>query len=97
VYFEVSKFSNADARQRYNELRAQNAHSSAVLQVGEWQEAQLTHQRAGTFSLRRGALIRQVYLVQYGSNFYRITYDPRSEVNQQILATIQFRSASTNL
>lgn len=91
VYFEVSWFGAAEALARYQDLRARNAHPQAELRVGALRAAVLAGQPGHRFALRRGALVRRVYLVQRGPGFYRITFDPTGALNRRILATLTFR------
>lgn len=90
VYFEVSRFTDTTVDELYTGLRMRNVHPSAEMQIGELHTTRLAQQPSSTFSLRRGALVREVHLVQRGTDVYRITYEPTSPTNQQVLATLTF-------
>jgi hypothetical protein len=91
VYFEVAKMPNVEARQVYDALQARNAQAQAELKIGPVGTRQLARRPSLIFALHRGELQRQVLLIQYNDDVYRVTYDPRSQLNSAILATVTFR------
>jgi hypothetical protein len=86
AYFEVTRFADDSAVERQRALRA----NPGELVLGEPREATLAGQPAIAFSIRRGELQREAYLVQRGADFYRITFDPRISFNHELLATLQW-------
>ena len=88
VYFEVAKVPQMDVEQLYEDVRSRNAQPNAELVIGSASEASLVAQAGLSFSLQRGELVRQVVLIQYRADTYRITYDPRSPLNLAILSTV---------
>jgi len=90
VYFEVSKFVNANAHEHYQALKEHSQRATEVFVVGDLAETQLGGQPALTFSFQRGALHRKVLLVQRAQDCYRITYNPAYPLNQRLAETIVF-------
>jgi hypothetical protein len=90
VYVELTRFADDDAQARYRLLAQQSAADPGVLRVTELRPAQLAQRAAWSFTLRRGDLLREVFLVPYGADFYRVTFDPRAPLNAQIVQTIEF-------
>ncbi len=90
VYFELTKFINTDAHERYQSLKEHSQRATEFFVVGDLAETQLGGQPALTFSFQRGALHRKALLVQRAQDCYRIIYNPEYPLNQRIAETIVF-------
>ena len=89
LYFEISRFANANAEERYTLLKERSQHSDE-LSIGDAEIITLAGQPSLAFDLQRGELQRRVILIQRKSCFYRITYNPLHPANQKILETVEF-------
>lgn len=90
VYFEVSRFSEAQAHAMYDWLRY-HSEATGAQWVSAAESALVDDNVALTFSLQRGNLYRKVFLIQRAHDVYRITYNPLHPTNYRILETLVFK------
>lgn len=89
VYFEITIFGQTTVQEHYAALRTHST-QQPELTIGAPETTTRDGYPTIMFWLHRGPLTRQVLLVQYHQDVYRITYNPRHPTNQQILETVRF-------
>lgn len=88
LYVEVTRFPDctpADEYRVHQPYLVQRLGSDAVDNLAE---TALGHRTAWTYGFRWNEGERSVVLLQVGPDTYRVIYDPRSELNTRILATL---------
>jgi hypothetical protein len=90
LYFEVTRYPNLRAMERYLELKAGSQARPDELWVGALTETQVAARPASKFEFRWRGIERLVLLVQQGPDLYQLLYDPHAPLNSQVLSTVEF-------
>jgi hypothetical protein len=88
LYVEVARFVAIAPQDEYEDHRPSLEHRFGEGSVTELRETTLLEQPAWTYAIRWPEAERAVLLLHLGGDTYRIIYDPRSELNDQVLATL---------
>jgi hypothetical protein len=91
IYFEVTLYSDLPAQAGYAELEAAlKSRFGKDVSISELQNATLAALPVLECAFRWPQGERRVIFVQRGKALYRLLYNPRSPLNKQILATVEF-------
>jgi hypothetical protein len=88
AYFEISRHVHTTARAVYDRERGFVTDQLAGGEVSTLQPGTIAGQPAHEFRIRWEGGERVVILLEHQEYVYRFVYDPRSEVNRHVLATM---------
>jgi hypothetical protein len=89
LYVEVVRFRDLAPQDEYLKHRAYLERRFGADAVTELTETSLVGRPAWAYGFRWDEGERAVVSLQVGSDTYRLLYDPRSELNDQVLATVE--------
>jgi hypothetical protein len=92
VYFEVTRYFTLSVHGEYRTHKAylEQRFEAEGFSITELTDHKLGESPAHQYSFRWDNKQRVAILVQQGQVTYRILYDPQSNINAQILSTIEF-------
>jgi hypothetical protein len=92
LYFEVRRYPELTPQAAYERHRAELAQrfEGEGLALTPLEETELAGRPAWTYSFQWSENARVALLAPDGPALYRLIYDPRSELNRQVLGTVGF-------
>jgi hypothetical protein len=90
LYVEVARFREHTPQQEYDNHGAHLKQRFGADAVAPLTETTLGDRAAWTYAFRWDEGERSVLLVQIGADTYRVLYDPRSALNEQVVDSITF-------
>jgi hypothetical protein len=88
LYFEVVRFHDLTPQDEYLEHRPHLEERFGPDAITVLTETSLHGRAARAYAFHGDAIERAALLLQVDRDTYRVIYDPRSELNKQVLATI---------
>jgi hypothetical protein len=88
LYVELMRFRNLEPQDEYDGHRPYLERRFGADAVSDLTETSLLGRQAWAYDLRWDEGERSVLLLQVASDTYRVIYDPRSELNAEVLATL---------
>jgi hypothetical protein len=88
LYFEAARFRGLTPQDEYLSHTRYLRQRFGEDAVTELTETSLAGRPAWAYGLRRDEGDRSMLMLQMGTDTYRFIYDPRSELNDQVLATL---------
>jgi hypothetical protein len=88
LYFELAHFADRTPVDEYRTHQPSLAHRFGSNAVSSLTETTFGGRAAWTYDIKWDAGERSVLLLAVGGSTYRVIYDPRSELNARVLATL---------
>lgn len=89
LYLEIIKFQNLEPKEEYERHKAYLIQNLEGLTITKLQRSQIGPYSAQSYNFTLPARERKVFLLQKGEVTYHIIFDPLSELNHQVITTIE--------
>ncbi len=90
VYFEITRYAGISASELYRTHRQELEQRFAGLAITPLEPAELVSQAALKYAFVWEQGRRTAYLVETSQALYRLLYNPDSQLNEQILSTVEW-------